>query len=52
MSPPYREELSAHPQEVERLRARARRGPVTIVYGARDERHNNAAVLAELLRDG
>ncbi len=27
-------------------------GPVTILYAARDEEHNNAVVLAELLRDG
>jgi hypothetical protein len=33
-------------------RERATRGPVTIVYEARDEQHNNAAVLAELVRGG
>lgn len=48
----YRKELSNHPQELERLRARAGPGPVTVVYAARDERHNNAVVLAELLRGG
>ena len=33
------------------LRRRARDGAVTVVYAARDREHNNAAVLAELLRD-
>jgi uncharacterized protein YeaO (DUF488 family) len=48
----YREELAAHEDEVEELRRRARRGPVTIVYAARDVEHNNAVVLVELIRDG
>lgn len=48
----YRSELRDHADRIEELRERARRGPVTIVYGARDEKHNNAAVLAELLRGG
>jgi uncharacterized protein YeaO (DUF488 family) len=48
----YREELSHHADQIERLRARAARGPMTIVYGARDEKHNDAVVLAELLREG
>ncbi|MGH2890868.1 MAG: DUF488 family protein, partial [Solirubrobacteraceae bacterium] len=30
----------------------AQHRPVTIVYAARDQEHNNAVVLAELLRDG
>jgi uncharacterized protein YeaO (DUF488 family) len=34
------------------LRERAASGPVTIVYAARDERHNNAVVVAELMRAG
>jgi uncharacterized protein YeaO (DUF488 family) len=46
----YREELRDHADRIEQLRARASTSPVTIVYGARDEKHNNAAVLAELLR--
>jgi uncharacterized protein YeaO (DUF488 family) len=46
----YRSELEAHAEELERLRRRAQDGPVTVLYGARDERHNNAVVIAELLR--
>jgi uncharacterized protein YeaO (DUF488 family) len=47
----YRDELAAHAERVEQLRDRARSGPVTIVYAARDREHNNAVVLAEMLRD-
>jgi uncharacterized protein YeaO (DUF488 family) len=36
---------------VDELRDRARKGRVTIVYAARDEEHNNAIVLAGVLRE-
>jgi uncharacterized protein YeaO (DUF488 family) len=48
----YRDELSDRREHVEELRRRARDGPLTIVYAARDREHNNAVVLAELLRHG
>ena len=48
----YRTELAAHADHIEALRGRARNGPLTIVYAARDREHNNAVVLAELVRDG
>jgi uncharacterized protein YeaO (DUF488 family) len=48
----YRRELSSHPEPIEGLRDRATNGRLTIVYAARDQEHNNAAVLAEVLRDG
>ena len=48
----YRHELGDHRELIEKLRDRAKKGRVTIVYAARDQEHNNAAVLAELLRDG
>ena len=48
----YRAELAEHGPQLERLRELARTGRVTIVYAARDEEHNNAVVLGELLRDG
>jgi uncharacterized protein YeaO (DUF488 family) len=43
----YARELSAEPtaSAVERLRHHARKGPVTLLYGARDETHNNAVAL-------
>jgi uncharacterized protein YeaO (DUF488 family) len=46
----YREELRARKSEVDALRARARKGTVTLLFGARDPEHNNAVVLAEMLR--
>jgi uncharacterized protein YeaO (DUF488 family) len=48
----YRNELKDQHERVEELRRRARKGPVTIIYAARDREHNNAVVLAELLREG
>jgi uncharacterized protein YeaO (DUF488 family) len=48
----YRSELGERRERLAELRERARFGPVTIVYAARDEEHNNAVVLAELLREG
>lgn len=47
----YRAELEKRGEELEELRERAKSEPVTIVYAARDEEHNNAVVLAELLRE-
>jgi len=44
----YFAELKANPA-VERLRELAAEGPVTLLYGARDEVHNQAAALAEYL---
>ena len=46
----YRAELEAHRPELDALAARAGQGGVTIVYAARDRDHNNAVVLAELVR--
>ena len=46
----YRDELKPQRKKLDELRRRAGRGTVTILYGARDRKHNNAAVLAELLR--
>jgi uncharacterized protein YeaO (DUF488 family) len=48
----YREELGAREETLRELRARARDGTLTLVYGARDTEHNGAVVLAELLRAG
>ena len=47
----YRAELAGHRDTVEALRQRAERETVTIVFGARDARHSNAAVLAALMED-
>ena len=46
----YRHELRAHGDLLRDITARASRGPVTLVYGARDEAHNDAVVLAAAIR--
>ncbi len=48
----YRAELAGQAEAIEKLRERAVDGRLTVLYAARDREHNNAAVLAELLRDG
>jgi len=45
----YTKELLAVPEELDRLRALARKQRVTLVYSAKDEEHNQAAVLKEVL---
>ncbi len=45
----YRAELKGNPEAVKALRVLARQGPVTLLFGARDEAHNEAVVLRELL---
>ena len=47
----YREELSRLDEELAPLVEAARDGDLTLVYAARDEERNNAAVLAEVLRE-
>ena len=46
----YRRELRTHSDRVRRLASLARRGRVTLVFGARDEQHNDAVVLAGVIR--
>jgi uncharacterized protein YeaO (DUF488 family) len=46
----YARELVSRKEELQQLRSRARKGTVTILFGARDTEHNNATALAELLR--
>ena len=48
----YRDELDAMPDAVARLRDLAKQGKLTLLYGAHDEAHNNAVVLAAYLRAG
>lgn len=45
----YQAELKANPEAVKRLRDELKQGPATLVYGAKDESHNDAVVLRELL---
>ena len=45
----YAEELRAHGDLLDELRARARGGTLTLVYSARDDAHNDAVVLRDVL---
>lgn len=46
----YWAELEAMPQIVEQLRQLLRRGPVTLLYAARDQEQNQAVVLRDFLQ--
>jgi uncharacterized protein YeaO (DUF488 family) len=48
----YTVELATQEGKLRELRRRARSGTLTLVYAARDEEHNDAVVLAEILRHG
>jgi len=45
----YKAELRGHAMEIERLRDIAAKGVLTLVYGARDQEHNDAVVLRDVL---
>jgi uncharacterized protein YeaO (DUF488 family) len=45
----YIAELREHAEMLEELKGLARKGPVTLVYAARDQLHNEAIVLREIL---
>lgn len=45
----YAAEIEEHGDELDRLRRLMRQGPVTLVYAAHDETHNDAVVLREIL---
>ncbi len=45
----YRNELKEHEKEIHELRGLARHGPITLVYAARDQAHNEAVVLRDFL---
>lgn len=45
----YRDELKQHSEQLALLREKAARGRVTLLYGARDEEHNEAVVLQRQL---
>jgi uncharacterized protein YeaO (DUF488 family) len=48
----YREELKRNKEPLSRLKQEAANGTVTLVYGVRDEEHNEAVVLQRLLKLG
>src|SRR5579862_9155547 len=45
----YAKEVRAHSEQLDRLRTLARRGPITLVYSAQDEVHNDAVALRSFL---
>lgn len=48
----YSAELEANPDALAQLRGYLARGPVTLLYGARDEEHNNAVALRDYVLHG
>jgi uncharacterized protein YeaO (DUF488 family) len=48
----YTAELGGQEEKLRELRRRARGGRLTLVYGAHDTEHNDAVVLAQILRGG
>ena len=48
----YTKELRQHGSELERIRELAAERSVTLLFGARDEEHNDAVVLREVLLKG
>lgn len=48
----YIDELRPRRARIVELRRRAREGTLTLVYSARDTEHNDAVVLAEVMRRG
>lgn len=45
----YKAELKPHAKELKELRALSKKKTVTLLFGAKDETHNQAVVLKELL---
>lgn len=45
----YARELQAQPELLDEIRSLAQHGRVTLLFGAHDETHNNAAALREIL---
>jgi uncharacterized protein YeaO (DUF488 family) len=45
----YRAELKSHRDALRAIATRAKREPVTLLFGAKDEDHNNAVVLRDLI---
>ena len=45
----YAAEVNEHPEQLNSLRVLARQGPITLVYSAHDEVHNDAVALRSFL---
>jgi len=45
----YFKELDSHSEEIRLLRGKMQRGPLTLVFGSKEERFNNAEAIKEYL---
>jgi uncharacterized protein YeaO (DUF488 family) len=45
----YAKEVLQHADVLDQLRSLARQGPITLVYSAHDEKHNDAVALRDLI---
>ena len=45
----YAAEVRQHPEQLDRLQVLARQGPITLVFSAYDEVHNDAVALRDFL---
>jgi uncharacterized protein YeaO (DUF488 family) len=46
----YLQELKSRGEQLSLLKQEAEKGPVTLVFGAKDEEHNEAVILGDLLQ--
>ena len=46
----YKDELKNHGEQLHLLKEKSAKGPVTLLFGARDEEHNEAVILKKLLQ--
>lgn len=46
----YQTELKNRAEEIKLIKNKAKEGPVTLIYGARDQEHNEAIVLKQFLQ--
>ncbi len=46
----YADEVRQNPEHLDKLRDRARQGPITLVFSAHDEAHNDAVLLRVRLK--
>lgn len=46
----YKQELKSKDDQLDIIKEKLRHGPVTLLYGAKDEEHNEAVVLLSVLR--
>lgn len=45
----YRTELKQRGDQLQLIKSKAKKGVITLIYGARDQKHNEAVVLKQLL---